>query len=129
MDKLHNDEEDYDNPSDINETKEELKQADNSYPKRNLKKIQHEDFAGYHDESVVRHTFADFRKDPTKMKTKAILYIILSIIGVVYTFICFITGCFAYDKIGKNPLALSNIIHNWQTQPIISIKIVDDSEE
>jgi hypothetical protein len=35
----------------------------------------------------VRHTFADFRGDPTKLKAKSVLYIILSILGVAYAVI------------------------------------------
>jgi len=78
-----------------------------------------------HSATSLRHTFADFRADPTKMRTKAILYIILSLIGVAYTVTCFITGLEAYSKIGKNPLALTNLIHNWRSTPITDIKALD----
>ena len=75
--------------------------------------------------SDLRHTFADFRQDPPKMRTKAFLYIILSLIGVAYSFTCLITGCLAYSHIGKNPLALSNLISNWKTLPITDIKAIE----
>lgn len=75
----------------------------------------------------LRHTFADFRKDPGKLKTKAILYIILSLIGMAYSMACFITSVQAYTAIGKNPLALSALIHNWVSTPIVDIKTIDDN--
>ena len=73
----------------------------------------------------MRHTFADFRQDPEKMKTKSVLYIILSLLGVAYAVICFVTSVQAYNAIGKNPLVLSGLIENWRSKPIVSIKTQD----
>jgi len=70
----------------------------------------------------VRQTFADFRGDPIKLKTKSVLYILLSILGVAYAVTCFYTSVRAYMFIGKNPLALTSLIHNWRSTPIIDIK-------
>ena len=56
------------------------------------------------------------------LKTKACLYIILSLVGFAYAIIAFITSVNAYSMIGKNPLALSGIINNWRSTPIIDIK-------
>ena len=77
---------------------------------------------GHEDGHGVRHTFADFRASPSMLKTKACLYILLSLVGFAYAIIAFITSVNAYSTIGKNPLALSGIINNWRDTPIIDIK-------
>jgi hypothetical protein len=82
-------------------------------------KVDH--FDDSHASSALRHTFADFRRDPVKMKTKSVLYIILSLLGVAYACIAFTTSYRAYKAIGKHPLVLRSLIHNWELTPIIDI--------
>ena len=71
-----------------------------------------------------RHTFGDFRDNPSLIRTKSIIYIVLSLIGVIYAVTTFIMSIEAYQQIGKKPLALSSLIVNWETKMISDIMVV-----
>lgn len=112
--------------SDESYENEKIGLADTSRDDLNLSKAERQARKSPHERKAsLRHTFADFRQDPNKLKTKSVLYIILSILGVVYAVTCFWTSVNAYRSIGKNPLALSGLIHNWRATPITDIRTQD----
>jgi len=54
-------------------------------------------------------TFHDFKEYPKIRKLKSIIYIVLSILGVVYSISTFALSVMSYLDINKKPLALQHI--------------------